>query len=167
MKKQLLMDFTVDKANSEVKVKREFDAPAADVWAAWTEQDLLDQWWAPAPWKSRTKSMNFQPGGKRLYAMVGPAGEVHWAFEEFTEINPIKNFSFRDAFCDEQGNINTAMPRSDWKVHFTPKGNSTVVDVTIKHDTLEDLEKIIEMGFKEGFTIAMEGLDKIFEGRIA
>lgn len=163
MKKQLLMDFTVDKTNNEVKVKREFDAPAEQVWAAWTEKDLLDQWWAPAPWKSKTKSMDFQPGGIRLYAMVGPAGEEHWAIQEFSDIHPIKNFSFRDAFCDNQGNITSNMPRSDWKVHFAPKGDATVVDITIKHQTLADLEKIIAMGFKEGFTIAMEGLDEVFE----
>jgi hypothetical protein len=39
------------------------------------------------------------------------------------------------------------------------------VDIAIKHDKLSDLEKIIEMGFKEGFTIAMEGLDEIFASK--
>jgi hypothetical protein len=50
-------------------------------------------------------------------------------------------------------------------VNFTEKGDSTFVDIAIKHENLSDLEMIIEMGFKEGFTIAMEGLDEIFASR--
>lgn len=163
MKSNLLMNFTVDKENSTVNVKREFDASLSNVWSAWTEQEILDQWWAPAPWKSRTKSMDFKVGGRRLYAMVGPEGEEHWALADFTSISPKTNFKWLDAFCDSEGNINNAFPRSDWNVSFSENGNSTFVDIAIKHDKLSDLEQTIEMGFKEGFTIAMEGLDVIFQ----
>jgi len=162
MKSNLLMNFTVDKENSTVNVKREFDASLSNVWSAWTEQEILDQWWAPAPWKSRTKSMDFKVGGRRLYAMVGPEGEEHWALADFTSISPKTNFKWLDAFCDSEGNINTDFPRSDWNVSFSENGDSTFVDIAIKHDKLSDLEQTIQMGFKEGFTIAMEGLDVIF-----
>ncbi len=162
MKTNLLMDFTVDKEKSTVNVKREFAASQAHVWAAWTEKELLDQWWAPKPWKSKTKKMEFKVGGQRLYAMVGPEGEEHWALADYTSITPKTNFKFLDAFCDSEGNLNEEFPRSDWNVDFSEKNCSTIVDVAIKHEKLSDLEKIIEMGFKEGFTIAMEGLDQIF-----
>lgn len=163
MKSNLLMNFTVDKENNTVKVKREFNASLSNVWSAWTEVEILDQWWAPAPWKSRTKSMDFKEGGRRLYAMVGPEGEEHWALADYTSIHPKTNIKWLDAFCDSEGNLNTEFPRSDWDVTFSEKDNSTFVDVIIKHEKLSDLEMIIQMGFKEGFTIAMEGLDKIFE----
>lgn len=162
MKSNLLMNFTVDKENNIVNVKREFDASLSNVWSAWTEPEILDQWWAPAPWKSRTKSMEFKEGGRRLYAMVGPEGEEHWAIADFTSINPKTNFKYLDAFSDSEGNLNPDFPRSDWNVTFSEQGDSTIVDIAIKHDKLSDLEKIIEMGFKEGFTIALEGLDDIF-----
>ncbi|WP_026728821.1 SRPBCC family protein [Flavobacterium denitrificans] len=165
MKSNLLMNFTVDKESSTVNVKREFNAPLSDVWSAWTEAEILDQWWAPAPWKARTKSMEFNEGGRRLYAMVGPEGEEHWAIADFTSITPKTNFKYLDAFCDSEGNLNTEFPRSNWNVNFSEQGDSTFVDIAIKHKNLEDLEQIIAMGFKEGFTIAMEGLDKIFEER--
>jgi uncharacterized protein YndB with AHSA1/START domain len=163
MKSNLLMNFTVDKETSTVNVKREFNASLADVWSAWTEAALLDQWWAPAPWKSRTKNMEFKEGGRRLYPMVGSQGEEHWAIADFTSISPKSNFKYLDAFSDSDGNLNQDFPRSDWNVNFTEQGNATIVAIAIKHEKLSDLEKIIEMGFKEGFTIAMEGLDKIFE----
>ncbi|RED26173.1 uncharacterized protein YndB with AHSA1/START domain [Flavobacterium cutihirudinis] len=162
MKSNLLMDFTVNKETSTVHVKREFAASLANVWSAWTEAEILDQWWAPAPWKARTKSMEFKEGGRRLYAMVGPQGEEHWAIADFTSITPKTNFKYLDAFSDSDGNLNKDFPRSDWDVNFSEQGATTFVDIVIKHDKLSDLEMIIEMGFKEGFTIAMEGLDKIF-----
>lgn len=112
MKSNLLMDFTVNKENSTVIVKREFAASISSVWAAWTERELLDQWWAPKPWKARTKSMDFKVGGQRLYAMVGPEGEEHWALADYKSIRPTTNFKFLDAFCDNEGNINKDFARS-------------------------------------------------------
>ena len=109
--------------------------------------------------------MDFKEGGQRLYAMVGPEGEEHWALADFTSITPKSNFKYLDAFCDNEGNLNNEFPRSDWNVTFNEQNGSTFVDIEIKHEKLSDLEKIIELGFKEGFTMAMEGLDKIFEAR--
>jgi len=162
MNTNLIFDFTVDKENSTVYVKKEFAAEAALVWDAYTKPELLDKWWAPKPWLSKTKSMEFKEGGRRLYAMCGPEGEEHWALADFTSITPKTNFKFLDAFCDATGNISSEMPRSDWDLAFVDKGNSTLVNMAIKHKTLADLEKIISMGFKEGFTIALNGLDEIF-----
>lgn len=165
MRANLLMDFTVNKENSTVNVKREFNASLAHVWSAWTEAEILDQWWAPAPWKSKTKSMDFKEGGRRLYAMLGPEGEEHWAIADFTSIQPKSNFKYLDAFGDSEGNLNADFPRSAWNVNFSEQGGSTIVDIEIKHEKLSDLEMIIEMGFKEGFTIAMEGLDQILASK--
>jgi len=165
MKSNLLMNFTIDKENKTVNINREFRASIDNVWAAWTEPEILDQWWAPAPWKSKTKSMDFKVGGRRLYAMIGPEGEEHWAIADYTSITPNDNFKYLDAFCDSGGNLNTEFPRSDWNINFSEQGESTIVDIAIKHEKLSDLEMIIEMGFKEGFTIATEGLDAIFAER--
>lgn len=164
MNKAILFNFKVDKASKTVIVERTFDASPELVWAAWTEPELLDQWWAPKPWKSRTKTMNFKVGGQRLYAMVGPEGEEHWALADYTSISPKTNFQYLDAFCDSEGNLNEDFPRSDWNVDFKPTDGTTLVMVNIKHNKLEDLEKVIEMGFKEGFTIALQGLDDILPG---
>lgn len=74
MSRNLLFDFTVDKAAKTVYITREFDANLELVWDAFTKPELLDQWTAPAPYLSKTKYMNFEVGGKRFYAMVSPEG---------------------------------------------------------------------------------------------
>lgn len=163
MSKKLKFDFTVNKANNTVVVQREFDAELPLVWDAYTKPELLDQWWAPRPWVAKTKSMDFKVGGRRLYAMCGPEGEEHWALADFTSVTPKTNFAFLDAFCDKDGNISDEMPRSAWSLDFSESNGITTVTVTITHKTLADLEKIIELGFKEGFTIALDGLEELLQ----
>lgn len=159
MKNALLMNFTVDKANNKIKVEREFDAPVNLVWTAWTESDLLDQWWAPKPYRAETKSQDFSEGGTWLYCMVGPEGDRHWCRADYKAIKPKSKLSWLDAFCDENGKVNTGHPRSLWNNVFTETGDSTVVNIEISYDKLEDLETVIKMGFKEGFTMGLENLD--------
>src|SRR6187551_3821444 len=81
-------------------VSRAFNAPIEAVWRAYTESELLDQWWGPEPWRAETKYMDFKPGGYWLYSMVGPEGERHWARMNFESIIPLKEFKGEDCFCD-------------------------------------------------------------------
>ncbi|HBR58209.1 MAG TPA: ATPase, partial [Blastocatellia bacterium] len=66
------MDFIVNKETKTVTITKEFAAVLSLVWDAYTKAELLDQWWAPKPFTSRTKAMDFKVGGRRFYAMVSP-----------------------------------------------------------------------------------------------
>jgi uncharacterized protein YndB with AHSA1/START domain len=161
MTTNLAFDFSVDKAKNTITVKREFAAQRALVWDAYTKPEILDQWWAPKPYKTKTKSMDFKVGGRWLYAMVGPQGEEHWCIVDYTAIQAQKKFAGLDAFADSKGTINKEMPRSKWEVTFSDKGQSTLVEIFISYDDLAQLEATIKMGFKEGLAMAMENLDEL------
>lgn len=152
----LLFDFTVDKAAQTVHVKREFAAELPLVWDAFTKQEILDQWWAPKPWMSKTKFMNFEVGGKRFYAMVGPEGQAHWSIQEYTSISPKTNFKMLNAFADE--NENPQLPGSKWDLSFSAQNGMTTVSIAIYNESLARMEQMIEMGFKEGFTMTLQSL---------
>lgn len=161
MNKNLTFDFSVNKENNTITVKREFAAELPLVWDAYTKKEILDQWWAPKPWKARTKSQDFSEGGTWHYAMVGPAGEEHWAVARYSNIEPKRKFMGLDAFADADGNINKDMPQSKWVVNFSEMGQDTLVQMNISFDDLAQLEATIEMGFREGLGLAMEGLDEL------
>ncbi|KAA2238848.1 SRPBCC domain-containing protein [Chitinophaga agrisoli] len=157
----LLFDFIVDKSTNSVFVNKEFNAEQSLVWDAFTKQELLDQWWAPKPWMSRTKSMDFKVGGERLYAMVSPEGQEHWAMHRYTSISPETNFKMLNAFADKDGN--PQLPGSDWDFNFSEQSGITKVSIVIYNDSLERMEKMLEMGFQEGFTMTLNELEELLK----
>ncbi|WP_257656477.1 SRPBCC family protein [Parapedobacter lycopersici] len=161
MSSKLLVDFIVNKENKTLHIAREFDAGLALVWRAWTTPELLDQWWGPKPWKAETKTMDFREGGSWLYAMVSPEGEKHWSKTNFISIAKEKSFSSKGGFSDENGKINPAFPQNLWENRFTPGDHNVRVDMLLTYDTLTDLEKEMEMGFKEGMMIDFQQLDEL------
>jgi PhnB protein len=165
MNPTVLFNFLVDKANKKIKVERSFDAPIDLVWAAWTEREILDQWWAPKPWRAETKSMDFKEGGRWHYCMVGPAGERHWSLFEYKKIVPMKSFAGLDAFCDENGTIDPKQPRMQWSNSFLSQDEETIVNAEISFEKFEDLEAVIKMGFKEGFSLGLENLDQYIKAQ--
>jgi uncharacterized protein YndB with AHSA1/START domain len=159
----LLFDFTVDKSTKTVFITKEFDAELSLVWDAFTKQEILDQWWAPKPWESKTKVMNFEVGGRRFYAMVSPEGQEHWAIQKYTSISPKTNFKYLNAFADQ--NENPQLPGSDWDLTFSEQNGITKVSINIYNESLERMEKMIEMGFQGGFTMTLNYLEKLLTSR--
>lgn len=161
----LAFDFLVNKENHTITVNREFNAELSLVWDAYTISEILEQWWAPKPWQAKTKSMDFKEGGHWHYAMCGPAGEKHWAFTTYQKIEFQKLFTGVDSFTDEAGKVNIELPQSKWVVSFKSNADNTLVTTHISFDSLEQLETIIKMGFKEGYTMAMAGLDELLQAK--
>ncbi len=159
MNNDLLFDFTVDKTAKTVFISREFDADLSLVWDAFTKAEILDQWVAPKPWTSKTKYMDFRVGGRRVYAMVSPEGQERWAIQEYKSISPKTNFKLFNAFADEDEN--PVLPGSDWDYTFSEQNGKTKASITIYNESLERMEKMIEMGFKEGFTMSINNLDNL------
>ncbi len=159
MNNNLLFDFTLDKSTKTVFITREFAAELPLVWDAFTKPELLDQWVAPKPWTSKTKYMNFEVGGKRFYAMVSPEGFERWAIQEYTSISPKTNFKMYNSFADE--NENPELPGSEWDYNFSEKNGITKVSISIFNESLVRLEKMIKMGFKEGFTMSIDNLEEL------
>ncbi|HXS36208.1 MAG TPA: SRPBCC domain-containing protein [Flavipsychrobacter sp.] len=159
MNSSLLSDFSVNKENKTVHISREFNANLELVWKAWTTAELLDQWWAPKPYASKTKVMNFEVGGRRFYAMVSPEGQEGWSIQKYTSISPKTNFKMLNAFADKDEN--PQLPGSDWDLNFSEQNGTTIVNIIIKNESLARMEKMLEMGFREGFTMCLEQLGEL------
>lgn len=154
-------EFSVDKENSTIYIKRDFNASLQRVWQAWTTAELLDRWWGPEPWRAETKAMDFREGGYWLYAMVGPEGERHWGRLDYIEIKNEESFRAKDGFCDENGTPSSELPQNLWEIVFRETDGKVLVDMILIFDSPEDLETNIQMGFKEGFTAGLNQLDEL------
>lgn len=159
----LQFDFKVDKSTGTVLVEKEFAAELSLVWDAFTKKEILDQWWAPKPFESKTKVMEFKVGGRRFYAMVSPEGQENWQLQQYTSITPKTNFTYFSVFADKDEN--PYLPGSVWDLTFSNQKEITKVSIIIKNDSLERMQKMIEMGFKEGFTMTLNYLEQLLAGK--
>ena len=162
MNNDLLFDFNVDKAAKTVFITREFNAGLPLVWDAFTKPELLDQWGAPAPMRAKTKYMDFKVGGQRFYAMINPDGQEHWAIQRYLSITPKTNFKMYNSFADKDEN--PQLPGSEWDYTFSEQNGKTKVSITIYNESLARMEKMIEMGFTEGFKMTMTNLENLLTG---
>jgi uncharacterized protein YndB with AHSA1/START domain len=153
------MELIVDKETKTVSITAEFEAERDLVWDAYTKPELLDQWWAPKPFTSRTTVMDFKVGGRRFYAMVSPEGDERWSVQKYRSITPKTNFKFFNAFADKDEI--PELPGSDWDLNFSEQDGTTTVSISIYNESLERLERMIEMGFKEGVTAQLQNLEEL------
>lgn len=160
MSPELQFDFQVDRESKTVTIIREFDAGLSLVWDAFTKAELLDQWVAPKPWTAKTKYMDFKVGGRRFYAMVSPDGLERWAIQRYISITPKTNFKMFNAFADKDEN--PELPGSDWDYNFSEQNGTTKVSITIFNESLDRMDRMIEMGFSEGFKMSLSNLESLF-----
>lgn len=161
MAPDLRFDFIADKDKHSITVHREFAAKRQLVWDCHTKSEYLDRWFAPKPLTTKTKSMDFRAGGHWHYAMVVPTGEQYWSRVDYLTIQPIDGYTALDGFSDDTGAVNPAMPRSNWDVTFAESGERTLVTTIVLYASAEDLQKVIDMGIKEGLASTLERLDEL------
>ncbi len=154
---------TTDLKKATFEARREFKANVSLVWRAWTEAELLDKWWAPAPWKCESQEMNFKEGGRWVYFMVGPEGERHGGIQIYETIKVEDYFTGKDAFADELGNINEDLPVCQWKNTFIETKEGTLVISFAQYPDTESLETVIKMGMAEGLTMAHNQLESVLK----
>jgi uncharacterized protein YndB with AHSA1/START domain len=157
--------FNKDFDSNSVYVMKIYEAEVSKVWDYFTKSELLDQWWAPKPWKCETKKQDFTEGGIWLYSMVGPEGERHYAQVKYGEIMEHRSFDGVDTFCDENGNVNPDFPEAKWLFGFTGVEEGTKITVNIHFQTSEAMAKLIEMGFEEGFKMGLNQLEEILKNQ--
>ena len=153
--------FLADTTAHTITVRKKFAGSRQLVWDCHTKKEYLDRWFAPEPLTTKTKHMDFRPGGYWHYAMIEPQGQEYWSRIDYLTIAPIDGYTALDGFTDETGTVNPDMPRSTWDVSFSDAGGHTLVQTVITYKSAEDLDKVIAMGMEAGLISTLERLDKL------
>lgn len=103
---------TVEK-NKTVSIKRNFNAPVKNLWAAWAEPEKFKKWCSPETYTNPDCSIDFKVGGKNLFSMQAPDGKKTWSTSTYKEIVPLKKIVYTDSFSDSKGN---AVPASTYNM---------------------------------------------------
>jgi uncharacterized protein YndB with AHSA1/START domain len=80
---------------------REFDAPRALVFEAWTDPKHLSQWWGPNGFTTTTSAFDMRPGGVWRFVMHGPDGRDYENRITFDEVVPPERLVYHHGGGDD------------------------------------------------------------------
>ena len=87
-------------ADRELFLERVIDAPPEKLFRAWTEPDLLKQWFTPKPWTVSRAELELRAGGKNLVVMRSPEGQEFPNRGIYLEVATNKRLVWTDAYID-------------------------------------------------------------------
>jgi uncharacterized protein YndB with AHSA1/START domain len=152
---------TSDAEALTLTVVGDYPVPVERLWDAWADPRQLEQFWGPETWPATFTRHDLKVGGRSEYYMTGPDGEKAGGWWRYLAVEPGRMFEIEDGFANEDGSANEAMPKMRMVLTFeaTPTG-SRFTNVT-HFESVEDMEKLVEMGMIEGLKSALGQLDGV------
>ena len=135
--------------NRELVLTRIIDAPRERVFAAWTQPDLLKQWFAPKPWTTTVAELDVRPGGTSFVIMRDPDGNEYPNHGVYLEVVPNEKLVFTDAYTEAWQPSDK--PFMTVVLTFEDEGGKTRYTARARHWTVEDRKAHEQMGFHEGW----------------
>jgi len=143
----------------ELTLVRIFDAPPEKVYRAWTEPDLLKQWFTPRPWTVASVEMDLRPGGSSLVVMRDPDGNEYPNRGVYLDVVPNERIVFTDAFTEAWVPSEKAFMTAI--ITFENEGGKTKYTARALHWNEADRKAHEEMGFHEGWGKAADQLAEL------
>jgi uncharacterized protein YndB with AHSA1/START domain len=145
---------------ADLEVSRLLAAPCEAVWRAWSEPELLEQWWAPAPLGTRVIELDLRPGGAFRTLMVMPGGaEVPSTTGIFVQVVPGHRIVFTDALAPDWRP--SADPFFTAVISMEDRDGSTLYTARALHKDIGARQRHAELGFEAGWTRSMEQLEEV------
>lgn len=152
---------TKDQGNKlrELSLERLIDAPPELVYRAWTEAELLKQWFTPKPWTVASASLDVRVGGCSVIVMQSPEGQEFPNRGVYLEVIENKRLVFTDAFIEAWQPSEKAFMTAT--ICFEPVGEMTQYKAKVLHWSSEDRQNHEDMGFYDGWGKATDQLEAL------
>ena len=141
----------------ELSLTRLIDAPRAAVYRAWTDPELLKQWFAPLPFTTPHAELDVRPGGANLIVMKSPDGQEMPNRGSYLEVVPNEKIVFTDAYVGDWA-PSPNKPFMTVILTFEDEAGKTRYTARVRHWTAEDKETHEKMGFHQGWGICADQL---------
>lgn len=143
----------------ELVLTRIINAPREKVYRAWTDPELLKQWFAPLPYTVEKAEVDVRPGGSSNIIMKDPDGNLMPNPGIFLEVIPNEKLVMTDAYISAWQP--SEKPFMTAIVTFEEYEGKTKYTARALHWTLEDKETHEKMGFHEGWGICTDQLEAL------
>lgn len=143
-------------SDRELVLTRIIDAPCEKVFRAWTEPELLKQWFAPRPWTTPVAETDVRPGGGSLIVMRGPDGNEFPNRGVYLEVVKNQRLVITDAYTKAWDP--SEKPFMTVILTFENEGGKTRYTALVRHWTVADREAHEKMGFHQGWGMCTDQL---------
>ncbi|MEI5678003.1 MULTISPECIES: SRPBCC family protein [unclassified Mesorhizobium] len=143
----------------ELVLTRLIDAPREKVFKAWTDAELLKQWFAPLPWTTPVVEVDVRPGGSSMFVMRDPDGNDYPNKGVYLEVVENEKLVFTDAFTEAW--LPSEKPFFTGVLTFEDEGGKTRYTARARHWTKEDRDAHEKMGFHEGWGQCADQLEAL------
>jgi len=148
-------------------IERTFNASKNLLFQVYSSSSHLEQWWGPRGWETTNYQFDFQPEGIWHYCMrcvdkeqEEYFGQEAWGKGVFKEIVENEKIVYTDMFSDEEGNTDDRLPVILVTITFQETETGAMLQVHSEFPTVEDMQKLKEMGMVEGFTSQLDRLEE-------
>jgi uncharacterized protein YndB with AHSA1/START domain len=146
--------------DKQILITREFDAPSALVYKAWTTPELVKRWWHAKRGEVTVAEIDLRPGGRWRHVMVAEDGSEVGFHGEYREVVPNERIVSTELFegADASGYPGDATLNT---VTFAEDDGRTTLTILIDAPSKEIRDAIIESGMEEGLQDALDLLEEI------
>lgn len=148
------------------EINRIFTASQEEIFAAWTETDILKKWWGPVGFQLSILKFDFHPEGIFHYNMKTADGYEMWGRFRYTEIKKPTRLCFVNSFSDADGNITQAPFSADWPGEISNELSISELDgkTEIKlHGSPVNASELQQQTFEANFESMTIGFNDTFD----
>jgi uncharacterized protein YndB with AHSA1/START domain len=144
-----------------ITIVAEFAAPLRRLWDAYTDPRQIERFWGPPSYPARFFRHDAVTGGRSVYSMTGPEGDVHYGCWDWTATDAPHSFDVIDRFANEAGEPNTDAPAIRMNFAFEETDAGSRQKTTSRFDSVEQMQELLDMGMLEGTREAMAQIDQV------
>jgi uncharacterized protein YndB with AHSA1/START domain len=149
----------------EVKFERIFDAPIETVWKAWTDPEMIKEWWGPNDVTIPKCEIDLRVGGKIYIVMeaseaMGSYKGTKWPMlGVFTSVEPSTHLAYHVKAWTEGAEDTTEIDQ-DTEVTFEDQDGKTKINLKATINKIGPGAAMAVEGMQYGFTQQLEKLAK-------
>ncbi len=152
---------TKDVESLTMTVVADFTASTRRLWDAYLDPRMIERFWGPPTYPAVFTRHDGCVGGRSEYAMTGPGGDVSRGYWEWLAVDELKGFEVRDGFAQADGSPNPELPWMRMSFVFEATESGSRVCTTTFFNSVEELQRLVDMGMEQGMTEAMGQMDAV------
>jgi uncharacterized protein YndB with AHSA1/START domain len=143
--------------DTQIRIEREFDAPRALVWRAYTTPELVARWWAGRRGKVTSVEIDLRVGGSWRYVMVAGEGFEVAFHGEYREIVPEERLVTTEVYEGAGADAEAALVTTA----FRAEGDRTAMEQVMEVSSREVRDMILATGMEGGMQESFDALEAV------